>query len=372
MASDKFIPNNTEELLKVSNPHDQLIQCLTNIVRSSPPKDVWDNREIGGLALGPTSIAYLFLSLSRLYPDLLIESKSLRDWTGAYLQGSRPKQAPVSDEDCGIINEELAFAAVSAAYSQDPAKVQQFLSYIPKVVTSSGFNEVCYGRSGVLYFLRMLRSWVPDSTPLIRPAVTQVIDCIIRNGSPWIYRGREVYGLGHGDMGIVTQIILSDASYAPKLEAHVSSLLALQMESGNWPKEKAKQDDLIQLCHGAPGFVISLSAIRQYLPSLHDQIDRAVTKGREITWAQGLLKKEPNLCHGITGNAFVFPPGPQRDHFLAHATEEMITKGVEDGTWNTSANYGFPHSLMFGMGGRAWAWAVTDRAEGTYITYNDV
>jgi hypothetical protein len=39
----------------------------------------------------------------------------------------------------------------------------------------------------------------------------------------------------HGEIGIVTQIVLSDAPYAPKLENKLLSLLKLQNTEGNWP-----------------------------------------------------------------------------------------------------------------------------------------
>jgi hypothetical protein len=43
-------------------------------------------------------------------------------------------------------------------------------------------------------------------------------------------------------------------------------------------------------------------------------------------------QKEPNLCHGITDNAFAFPPQPLGNNFLAHGTSEMIKEG-KDKRW---------------------------------------
>lgn len=137
--------------------------------------------------------------------------------------------------------------------------------------------------------------------------------------------------MGHGYMGIVTQIILGDLSYASKLETTVSELLDQQIDSGTWPFALGDRKELVQFCHGAPGFAISLLAIGHHFPSLQQRNDAAISKDRECTWNEGLIKKELNLCHGITGNAFAFPPGPQRDHFLAYGTSEKIQEGEDKG-----------------------------------------
>lgn len=123
---------------------------------------------------------------------------------------------------------------------------------------------------------------------------------------------------------------------------------------------------------GAPGFAISLLAIRDHIPALHHRIDEADSKARECTWKEGLIKKEPNICHGITGNVFAFPPGPQRDHFLAYGTSEKIQEGKDKGWW-VSSDYGLRYALSFGSTpGRAWGSMARDRDGKEYITYNDV
>ena len=66
---------------------------------------------------------------------------------------------------------------------------------------------------------------------------------------------------------------------------------------------KEGRTDLVQWCHGAPGFAYSLQALRPYFPQLQGRIDVAVAEAQELVWKQGLLTKEPSLCHGIFGNA---------------------------------------------------------------------
>lgn len=63
-------------------------------------------------------------------------------------------------------------------------------------------------------------------------------------------------------------------------------------------RENAKK--LLQFCHGAPGFVISLAA----WPG--DELEDLLLAAGETTWAAGPLSKGSNLCHGTAGNGYVF------------------------------------------------------------------
>jgi hypothetical protein len=56
----------------------------------------------------------------------------------------------------------------------------------------------------------------------------------------------------------------------------------------------------VQLCHGAPGFVICLGD----LPSR--QLDALLLAAGETTWIAGPLTKGSNLCHGTGGNGYAF------------------------------------------------------------------
>jgi Lanthionine synthetase C-like protein len=71
----------------------------------------------------------------------------------------------------------------------------------------------------------------------------------------------------------------------------------------NWrPQLDAARDPkrLLQLCHGAPGFVTCLAELP--VPDLDDLLLAA----GEITWAAGPLTKGSNLCHGTGGNGYAF------------------------------------------------------------------
>lgn len=55
---------------------------------------------------------------------------------------------------------------------------------------------------------------------------------------------------------------------------------------------------LMQLCHGAPGFICCLAE----LPG-HD-LDALLLAAGETVWAAGPLRKGSNLCHGTAGNGY--------------------------------------------------------------------
>lgn len=203
--------------------------------------------------------------------------------------------------------------------SKEHTDVLAFLSNMPKVLgpysTEQGNpyeNELLYGRTGVLYLLRMLRRWGPNSASSLEEPIAQLAGKIMGTDSDgmgnWEFNGDRVYGPPHGDIGIITQLVLTLPSLAPKLSGKVEELLSLQGPDGNWPSSRDKMEvkkgwERVQYCHGAPGFVCALQTLRPFYPELHDRIDQAVAQGRETTWSRGLLTKEPNLCHGILGNA---------------------------------------------------------------------
>jgi hypothetical protein len=87
-------------------------------------------------------------------------------------------------------------------------------------------------------------------------------------------------------------------------------------------------------------------------------------------WEKGLLRKEPNLCHGITGNMLALTNWKQREHFLAHATAEKIEEGKKNGGFIAGDDR---FGLLWGEGGRAWGWMMLDsREELGYPSYTDI
>jgi hypothetical protein len=385
----RFFDNDatTLQTLTSEDANKYLVQCITRIVRDCPPVLPWTSLFRGqvyrGLFIGPTSIAYSFFLLSKQHADLQVEGKIPAEWCKAYLelgQDEVPEMLDAvhgNDHSCGVANEFLASNSLKACLYQDKSYALKVIDALKKSKSDKTYSEWLKGRAGALYMLRMIRRWLPEMGSAI-DKVTKILIEDIMYQQPWVWAERKYLGPVHGDIGIVTQVVLSDPNYAPQLEDKLLSLLKLQDAEGNWPPIEGKEIGLIQFCHGAPGMIISLLAIRAYFPNLHAQIDSAIALGRKITWERGLLIKEPSICHGISGNALVLEKG-QKDHFLTLATPEKIREGLEKGVHNggfekeTNKEIGEPFGLLWGEAGRAWVWmSWLDGIEDKLVLYTDV
>jgi Lanthionine synthetase C-like protein len=81
-------------------------------------------------------------------------------------------------------------------------------------------------------------------------------------------------------------------------------------------RASATSGDLVQICHGAPGALILIAAVRSCHPEIvvaHTRtgsvetasvLERAERTASDKVWAEGLLKKGIGVCHGVTGNAW--------------------------------------------------------------------
>lgn len=306
----RYMPNSDTPLLTVPPGESarHLREALEDIIARLPPQHHYtgDNDVLKGLWAGPTGFAYLFLQASARDPHLKIAGHHALTWARRYMDGARGDLHLGSR--CGLSCEKLAYDAVQACITKDPAYVNAFLSSLPEVLAPGGSwpDEILQGRAGTLYMLRMMRHWIPDTAVhlLLDRSVESVATVILANGPEWKWHGKRYLGAVHGDIGIVTQLVLTTPSLAARLEGKLRDLLGDQLANGNWPSSVGKTDaSLVQFCHGAPGFLHSLASLRPYFPGLRQEIDASVDKARQCVWSEGLLRKEPSLCHGILGNA---------------------------------------------------------------------
>lgn len=308
MMESRYMPNSDTPLLTVPPGESarHLREALEGIIAKLPPKDDYsgNNDVLKGLWAGPTGFAYLFLQASSRHPHLKVSGHHAITWARRYMDGTRGSLRLGSR--CGLSCEKLAYDAVQACITKDAAHVNAFLSSMPEVLDPSGSwpDELLQGRAGTLYMLRMMRHWVPDSAVLLDRSVESVANAILAAGPEWKWHGKRYLGAVHGDIGIVTQLVLAAPSLAARLEDKVRDLLDSQLANGNWPSSVDKTDaSLVQFCHGAPGFLHSLASLRPYFLGLRTEIDASVEQARRCVWREGLLRKEPSLCHGILGNA---------------------------------------------------------------------
>ncbi|OAL44067.1 hypothetical protein IQ07DRAFT_522811 [Pyrenochaeta sp. DS3sAY3a] len=355
------------------DPHKQLLASLNRLITDYPPHHIPPG---GGLYYGPISVAFLFYALHNIYPELTLDDYPLNTWSAAYIeqaQANIKEFPPPSPSKCGVSNDIMSLLALYAVTAKDPDTVKELCDHAAVMLEPETSNEWLYGRAGYLYLLRLVRGAFSDNKDiieLIEDTADEVIENIMASSRPWKWHGKAYVGAVHGAVGIITQILLTDPLWAPKLEAELGALLSYQYDSGNFPSSLPPgRDRLVQFCHGAPGVVASLVSIRQYFPALHERIDKVVTKARESIWERGLLTKEPCLCHGITGNALALE-GKQFEHFLTYTTGHEIKSMGKDGMLEKSED---PSALWCGEAGRAWAWAIADKQlEKRFLGFNDI
>ncbi|KAL7792610.1 hypothetical protein V8C37DRAFT_409940 [Trichoderma ceciliae] len=384
----KYIPNNLPLQSLGHEPLRLMKSSLEHILTATPPQTSYlDPEHHGGLTRGPTSISFLFFRLAALYPDVQVAGHSLMHWAKQYLEGDRGELTLTTR--VGIGCEKLAREALQACISKDENDVKAFLSNMPAVIgpypeaeKDPFASEIWQGRAGTLYFMRLIRHYLPETAVLLEEPIAQVSEKILADSKDdgeggWLFHNHELIGAAHGDIGIITQLVLTTPSLAPRLAPKLRALLHLQVD-GNWPigkgLDETRHPSLMQWCHGAPGFVFSLNAIRSYFPELQDQIGSAIAKGQEAIWKLGLLRKEPSLCHGILGNALNLPRGPRREHFLSLATVEAIEKAKSvDPDIFLPADYGRDMALLFKYhSSAAWTWAVCEWENPPLIVYTDI
>ncbi len=308
---------NDQPLRALSKTPKELFQAaLDEFVEKNPVPATFEEEQLMGIFLGFTGIPYMFLQLSRFHPDVQVNGESLRQLAERYMQIDPDAPMLEQDIECGLVSEKLSREALAACLSGEEKDVERLIASTNGAASSSPeadeplADEILYGRAGVLFLLRLVRHWVPGSKAKLdaqmRAVAARIMEANNHGQDSWVWIGKKFLGAVHGDIGIITQLVLCLPELAPKLEPHLLRLLSLQFDDGNWPKfldQGEAASDVAQFCHGAPGFVISLQALRPYYPHLSATLDRAITKGIETTWTKGLLRKEPALCHGVLGNA---------------------------------------------------------------------
>lgn len=118
-------------------------------------------------------------------------------------------------------------------------------------------------------------------------------------------------GGAHGLTGILYILLqlpslLKDSAFVADVQACVATLASLERSDGNYPtREDATKDaELVQWCHGAPAFAVLFA--RAYELWKNDKVLAAAKRAADCVWRQGLLKKGLGVCHGMSGNGYVF------------------------------------------------------------------
>ncbi|KAJ6785150.1 hypothetical protein PWT90_04080 [Aphanocladium album] len=388
MADEERHMPNDQPLRALSKPPKELFRAaLEELLEKNPVPEKFEEGNLVGIFAGFTGIPYMLLQLSELHPDVQVRGESLRQLAERYMKASPDSSLLKEDFEHGLLSEKHSREALTACLSGEEEDVARFIASITAVTNAPPnpekpvVDEMLYGRAGDLFLLRLVRHWVPRSKAQldaqIEAVAARIMEANNHGEDSWVCVNKKFVGAVHGDIGIIVQLVLSIPELAPKLEPHLLRLLSLQFEDGNWPKftdQGEKSCDLVQFCHGAPGFLICLQALRPYYPHLSAAFDKAIEKGTEVIWTKGLLRKEPALCHGVLGNALALPRGEKRDHFLAlvepHALEEARQK---DPTVFGTANYGMKYCIpMMYSSSAVWVWGVCEQENPPFFAFSDV
>ena len=204
-------------------------------------------------------------------------------------------------------------------------------------------QELMYGCAGYLFALLFTRKYLPESidNKLIARVAAHIVsvgkeEAKWTSGATLLYTWHEKHYLGaaHGVAGILYTLLQSGVVSLQELNATVAPsvnyLLSQRYSSNNLPSSLSSQlDQLVQWCHGAPGFVPLLTETHQHLPG-GVYLQEAIKCATPI-WQRGLLRKGHGLCHGTLGNAYAFLDLYQR-------TEDptWLSKAVHFAEWSMS------------------------------------
>ncbi|KGQ09928.1 LanC-like protein 2 [Beauveria bassiana D1-5] len=332
----RYMPNDQPLQALSKTPQEFFQIALEEFVDKTKVPTTFEQEQPVGIFAGFTGIPYMFLQLSELHPDVQVNGENPRQLAERYITiGADALTACLSGEE----NDVERFVASTISAASPSLRADQQLA-----------NEILYGRAGVVFLLRLVRHWVPRSTARLdaqmKAIAARIMEANNHGQGSWAWANRRLIGAVHGAIGIITQLVLCLPGLASKLEPHLLRLLALQFNDGNWPKfmgEGETESDVVQFCHGTPGFVISLQALRPYYPHLSVALDEAIAKGIELIWVKGLLRKEPALCHGVSGKCTVstfsnegrdqklltlarraLPRGGRHEHFLSLVESQSV------------------------------------------------
>jgi len=374
----RYFPNtdhSSRPLLTVEEAYEDLIATLDTIIDRYPPSREDRNlHKLCGFYYGPTSVSLLFFALSKIFPQLLLHGNPLTYWATKYFELSDLRRQGEPDWDhCGLADEYLCSLALRTVFTKSEDDAHRLCRFIPIFTHPQSpprSYEWLYGLSGLLYLLRFCQANLAGPPSCLRESIEKVSKCILDNSDKWAWHEKPYYGAVHGDIGIITQLVLSNVSLPnlnKQLSHRLSSLLRRQLASGNFPTyPTSSRDLLVQFCHGAPGVLVSFHSLRSHFPNLQSEISEAVERGERCVLERGLLRKTPCLCHGVYGNALAMN---QED--MMKMLRVVYARDIE---WAESKeNEDEKFGLFTGLAGRAWAMAMAATGKhGIVLGYNDV
>ncbi|KAF5934986.1 hypothetical protein HYC85_026115 [Camellia sinensis] len=297
-----------------------------------------------------------------------------------------------------------ALGAVVANHLGDDQLQTYYLSQFKDVIKIPKDlpDELLYGRDGFLWACLFLNKHIGEGTIpsdyILRPLyallpidlkwIGAVVNDILKNGRalgvkercPFMFEwyGEKYWGAAHGMAGIMHVLMYAKLSpdEAEEVKCTLKYMIKYRFPSGNYPssEQDCKSDCLVHWCHGAPGMALTLIKAAEvvkwkrhahYLIVIVKQgvfgdkeFLEAAVNAAGVVWNRGLLKRV-GICHGISGNTFVFLSlyrltgnkeflyrAKAFTCFLLDRAHRLISEGEMHGGDN-------PYSLFEGIGGMA-------------------
>ncbi|KAL2557811.1 LanC-like protein GCL2 [Forsythia ovata] len=210
-----------------------------------------------------------------------------------------------------------ALGAVVAKYMDDDQLLQYYLTQFKETRLSKDHpDELLYGRVGYLWACLFLNKHLGKET-IPSTSMGSVVTEILKNGKKlggkggshlmFEWYGEKYWGAAHGLAGIMH--VLMDFELTSDEREDVKRTLQYMIKNrfpgGNYPasEEDRKRDVLVHWCHGAPGIALTLVKAAEVFGER--EFLEAAMNAAEVVWNRGLLKRI-GICHGISGNAYVF------------------------------------------------------------------
>ncbi|KAL1567144.1 transcription factor [Salvia divinorum] len=250
-----------------------------------------------------------------------------------------------------------AFGAVVAHHYGDKELCHYYVSQFKEIKLSIDLpDELLYGRAGSLWACLFLNKHIAPNTVSsnrMRVVVNEIMSSGRQLGNvscPLMYEwhSKRYWGAAHGLAGIMN--VLMDSELKPDEAVDVKGTLRYMIKnhfaSGNYPSREGNEaDELVHWCHGHQVFKA-------------EEFAQAAIEAGDVVWNRGLLKRV-GICHGISGNAYVFlslyrltgkPEYLYRAKafacFLHSRCETLVSEGVIH-------RGDRPYSLFEGIGGMA-------------------
>ncbi|XP_060188072.1 lanC-like protein GCR2 [Lycium barbarum] len=211
-----------------------------------------------------------------------------------------------------------ALGAVAAKNSGDDQLFEHYLTKFKEIKLPIDLpDDLFYGRAGYLWSCSFLNKHLGKGTISISQ-MRAIVNELIKSGrkvsklenlkSPLMYesRGKRYWGAAHGLAGVMNVLLDMELKEdeIEDVKATLRYMIKNRFSSGNYrTSEGDERDELVHWCHGAPGVALTLAKAAKVFGD-EDFLEAAREAG-EVVWKRGLLKRI-GICHGISGNAYVF------------------------------------------------------------------